>query len=101
MNCAGTAGRVPIGAQHGRMRFMRPKLRGDDVIALVAMGEEHTLEGEVVGLAAAARENNFIVVAAEQCCDLAASNLKGNLCLNGSPMPTRWIAVMVLKKRTH
>ena len=54
--------------------------RGDDVIALVAKREERALEGEVVGLAAAAGEDDLVAVAAEQCRHLAA-------CLRGRPSP--------------
>src|SRR5262249_41927705 len=60
---------------------------GDDVIALLAQGEEYALEGKIVCLATAARENYFNVVAAEQCCDLAARDLQARLCLDRSPMP--------------
>ena len=73
--------------------------RGDDVIALVAKGEEHALEGKVVGLAATARENDLVVLAAEQRRHLAARRLEGSLCRSRRPMPARRIAVMILKKR--
>ena len=76
-------------------------LRGDDMIALVAKCEEYALEGEVVGLAATARENNLIVVAAEQSRYLAPRRLKGSPCRRRGPVPARWIAVVVLEKRTH
>src|SRR5215469_16163539 len=39
-------------------------LGGDDVIALVAQCEERALEGEIIGLAAAAGKNDLIVVTA-------------------------------------
>src|SRR5262249_15010750 len=39
---------------------------GDDVIALVAQSEEHALKREIISFAAAACENDFIGVAAEQ-----------------------------------
>ena len=60
---------------------------GDNVITLVAWREERALEGEIVGLAAAAGKNDLIVVTAEQCCDLAASGFDGSLCLDRGPMP--------------
>ena len=59
---------------------------GDDVIALVAQREKRALEGEIVGLTAAARKNNLIVVAAEKCCDLAASSFDGGLCADRGPV---------------
>src|SRR5262249_13642274 len=74
---------------------------GDDVIAFIAQSVEHALKGEIIGLAAAARENNLIVVTAKQCCDLAARDLQGSLCLDRSPMPACWIAVVALEKRPH
>src|SRR5215471_16540358 len=40
--------------------------RRDDVIAPVAARKEHALEGKVVGLAAAARENDLAASAAQQ-----------------------------------
>ena len=74
---------------------------GDDVIALIAQSEEHALEREIISLAAAACENNFIRVAVEQCCDLLARRLQRSLCLNRSPMPARRISVMVFEKCSH
>ena len=62
-------------------------LTGDDVIAFVAQREERALEGQVVGLAAAARKNDLIVVTAQQCCDLGTSGFDGSLCLDRGPMP--------------
>src|SRR5262249_29069758 len=46
--------------------------RRDDVIAPVAARKEHALEGKVVGLAAAAGENDLVAAAAEQRRHLAA-----------------------------
>ena len=45
---------------------------GDDVITLVARGEERALERKIVCLAAAACEHDLIVVTGKQCCNLAA-----------------------------
>ena len=58
---------------------------GNDVIALAAQGEKYAFEGQVIGLTAAARKNNLIVVAAEKCCDLAASSFDGGLCADRGP----------------
>ena len=76
-------------------------LRGDDVIALVAKRKEHALEGKVICLATAARENDLVVVATEQSRHLAARRLKRGFRRGRGPMPARRIAVMILKKRTH
>ena len=74
---------------------------GDDVTALVAQGKEDALERKVVGLAAAAGENNLIAVAAEHGGDLAARGLKGGLGCGRGPMPARRIAEVVFQKRAH
>src|SRR5579863_3487340 len=50
------------GFNHRRML----DLRRNDVVALVAEGEEDAFEGEVIGLAAAACENDLVVLAAKQ-----------------------------------
>src|SRR5262249_12057280 len=63
--------------------------------------KEHALEGEVVGLAAAAGENDLVASAAEQRRHLAARRLEGGLCRSCRPMPTRRIAVVILEKRPH
>src|SRR5579863_2515243 len=41
-------------------------LRRNDVVALVAESEEDAFEGEVIGLTAAACENDLVVLAAKQ-----------------------------------
>ena len=71
----------------------------DDVIALVAPGKEDALERKIVGLAAAAGEDNLIAVAAEQGGDLPARGLKGGLRRRRRPMPARRIAEMIFQKR--
>ena len=73
----------------------------DDVIALVAQGKEDALERKIVGLAAAAGEDNLFAVAAEHDGDLAARRLEGGLGFGRSPMPARRIAEMVFQKRAH
>ena len=55
---------------------------GDDVIALVAQGEKYAFEGQVIGLTAAARKNDFIIVTTKQCCYLAAGGLDRSFCLD-------------------
>src|SRR5262245_45363562 len=75
--------------------------RGDDVIAAVAVRKEHALEGEVVGLAAAAGEDDLVASTAEQRRHLAARRLEGDLCRGCRPMPARRIAVVILEKRPH
>src|SRR5215475_10533055 len=75
--------------------------RRDDVIAPLAMRKEHALEGEVVGLAAAAGEDDLVAAAAEQRRHLAARGLKRDLCRGCRPMPARGIAVVILEKRPH
>ena len=74
---------------------------GDDVIALVAQCKEHALERKIVGLAAAAGEDDFIILAAEQSRDLAARLFDRGFRRGGRPMPARRIAEMILKKRLH
>jgi len=74
---------------------------GDDVIALVAKSKIRALESEIVGLTATAGENDLIVVATEQSCDLAACYIKRSLCFSRSLMATRRIAVMIVKKSVH
>src|SRR5262245_18557026 len=79
--------------RHGSMMAGWLDARRDDVIAAVAVRKEHALEGEVVGLAAAARENDLVASAAEQRRHLAARRLEGDLCRGCRPMPARRIAV--------
>src|SRR5215472_16586332 len=97
----GDAGAQPLekraGFDDGRML----DARGDDVIAAVAVRKEHALEGEVVGLAAAARKNDLVASAAEQRRHLAARRLEGDLCRRCRPMSARRIAVVILEKRPH
>ena len=52
----------------------------DDVIALVAEREENALERKVVGLAAAAGEDDLVAVAPKQGRHLAACRLDSGLC---------------------
>ena len=52
---------------------------GDDVIAFVPAGEEYALERKVVGLAAAAGEDNLVAGTPEQRGHVAARSFKGNL----------------------
>lgn len=73
----------------------------DDVIALVAKREECALERKVVCFAAAARENDLVIVAAEQRRDLAARGVEGRFSRGRRPVPAGWIAVMIRKKRAH
>jgi len=52
--------------------------RGDDVLTLVPEGEEHSLEREVVALAAAACEHHLVHGTAEQVLDLTARLLQAS-----------------------
>jgi hypothetical protein len=75
--------------------------RGDDVIALVATREECALESKIIRFAAAARENDLVVVAAKQRRHLAARCLQRSFCRGRRPMPAGRIAVVIRKKRAH
>src|SRR6267154_377593 len=72
--------------------------RGDDVIANIAPCKVDTFERKIVGLAAAAGEDDFIVLAAEQRRNLPACFFKGGLGRRGSPMPARRVAEVICKK---
>src|SRR5215471_8361937 len=74
---------------------------GDDVTPLVAKCKGRAFEGKIVRFASAAREHDFVVVAAEQNGYLTARRLKSCLRRGRSPMPTRRISIMILKKRPH
>src|SRR5262245_12828687 len=73
----------------------------DNVIALFAKLEDHALEREVIGLAAAAGEGDLVTVAAKDGRHLAARRFNGGFCSSRSPVPARRIAVMIRKKRLH
>src|SRR5262249_30332577 len=75
--------------------------RGDDVITLVAKREECALEGEIICFAAAAGENDLIVVAAKQPRYLVARALKRGFRRGRCPVAAGWIAVVTFKKRAH
>ena len=74
---------------------------GDDVISLVAKREECALEGKIICFAAAARENDLVVMAAKQPRHLAARFRKRSFCRGRRPVPAGWIAVVTIKKRAH
>lgn len=74
---------------------------GDDVPALISQREVHALEREVIGLTAAAGEDNLIAVATKQSCYLIARRLKSGLGSSGSPMSARRVTVMIVKKGAH
>ncbi len=75
--------------------------RGDDVIANIAPCKVDTFEREIVGLAAAAGEDDFIVLAAEQRRNLPTCFFEGGLGRRSGPMIARWIAEAIRKKRHH
>src|SRR5262245_35810708 len=75
--------------------------RRDNVITLLAKLEEHALEREVVGLAAATGKDNLVNVAAKQGRNVAARRLKRGFCSNRSPMSARGIAELRAKTRHH
>ena len=51
-------------------------LGGDNVVRTASSGEEGTFDREVVGLAATAREDDFVGRTAEECRDLASRGLQ-------------------------
>src|SRR5262245_32190688 len=65
---------------------------GDDVITLRLQRTGHALECEIVGLAATAGEDDFVVFGPEQRGHLAARMFKGSLRVLGGPMAARRIA---------
>ena len=73
--CAGQRGGKGAALRHKRRLVPRQQ------------SDEHALESKVISLAAAACENNFIIVAAEQSRDLLTRHLERSLCPNRSPMP--------------
>src|SRR5262249_38087709 len=75
--------------------------RGDDVISPVLECEEHALEREVVGLAAAAREHDLIPGAAEQSRYLATGCVQSILGRDARPMSAGRISEPRLQKRAH
>src|SRR5262245_60029586 len=86
-------------ARLNNCRMLDP--RGDDVIALVAKREECALKRKIICFAAAAGENDLIVVAAEQRRHWAARCLEGGFCPCGRPMSAGPIAVVLHEKRAH
>ena len=74
---------------------------GDDVIAPGPQRPGDPLEGKVVGLAAPAREDDFVALTAEQRRHLAARRLDCRLGPRRRPMPARRIAEMILEKGPH
>jgi hypothetical protein len=80
-----------------------PMLDGtdNDVVALAPQRPGHPFEREVVGLAAAAREDDLVALGAEHRRDLAARFLKCGLRTRSRPMPARRIAEMIFQVRPH
>ena len=74
---------------------------GDDVAALAPQRPRDAFEGEVVGLAAPAGEDDLVAPGAEQRRDLAASFLECSLRTRSCPMPARRIAEMIFQERPH
>src|SRR5215831_917202 len=66
----------------------------DDVVTFTFQSPSHPLEGEVVGLAAATGEDDFMVLGAEQRRYLAARLFERGLGAFGRPMTARRIAEM-------
>src|SRR5215472_10349810 len=75
--------------------------RGYDVIAPVAKREECALEGDIICFAAAAGENDLIIVAPKQPRYLAARALERGFRRGRRPVAAGRIAVVTLKKRAH
>jgi len=73
----------------------------NDVVALAPQRPGHPFEGEVVGLAASAREDDLVAVGAEHRRDLAASFLECSLRTRSCPMPARRIAETIFQERPH
>jgi hypothetical protein len=59
---------------------------GDDVVALVVQREEHALQRQIVGLAAAAGENDLVVLAPKQRRHLAARIFERGFGLGRGPV---------------
>src|SRR6266849_6149559 len=75
--------------------------RGDDVIATVALCKVHTFEREIVSLAAAAGEDNVILLAPKESRNLSTCFLKRGFGRGRGPMPARRITEVIRKKRFH
>jgi hypothetical protein len=75
--------------------------RGDDVIATVAPCKVCTFERQIIGLASAACEDNFIIFTAKQRRHLPARPFQGGVGRCGGPMPARRVAKVIRKKRLH
>src|SRR5581483_10770961 len=73
----------------------------DDVIAAVAACKVHAFEREIVGLASATGEDDFIRLASEQFRNLFAGSFNCGFCRRRRPVPARWIAEIARKKRQH
>src|SRR5713226_4698015 len=72
--------------------------RGDDVIATVALCKVHTFEREIVSLAAAAGEDNVILLAPKESRNLSTCFLKRGFGRGRGPMPARRITEVIRKK---
>jgi hypothetical protein len=59
---------------------------GDDMIPFLAKSKEGAFHSKIVGLAAAARENDLVTVAIKKRCDLLTSCVQGHLCRRCGPM---------------
>ena len=72
--------------------------RGHDVIALVPERIGDALQGVVVGLAAAAGEDDLVALACEQAGDLVPAKLDSLARRPTGPMPARRIAIRRFKE---
>ena len=74
---------------------------GDDVVALVLQRPGHALEGQVVGLAASAGEDDLVALGSRAAPRPGCAPARVRPCARSSPMSARRIAEMILQKRPH
>ena len=87
----------PAGLQHRRVL----NGRGDDVVTALAIGRGHTLDGTVIGLAAATGEDDFCYLATQQRRHLCAGMLNCPLGLHAVGMRARRVAEVLVEVRHH
>ncbi len=75
--------------------------RGNDVVTFVPIGKGGTLNGVIVGFAAAAGKHHLFRYAMQQIRHLAAGLVNGISCLSAVPMRTGRIAEMLEKIGAH
>jgi len=113
LEVAGGDHAIPVNRQNREFKAQGLEMRGhlddggmlnrgnDEMISLVAMGQAIALEGEVVGLGAAAGEEDLVGVATEQGGDLGARLLDGAPALLAVPVGAGGVAEGGDNERQH